>query len=231
MLEVNKVYNGDCFELIKLLEDKSIDVSFTSPPYNRKVNDKYKFYDDTVTDFYGFLDRIIIEMLRVTKGTVILNIQKTYFNKKDVFKIIGKYSDIIQEIVVWCKTNPQPSQQNSITNAHEYFIMFNDNPIKSNNFNTYNYIMSSVNSESHKDHGAIMKKEICEFFIENFTNENDIVLDPFSGLFTTQVVCKEKGRRYLGFELSEEYFKIGQDRLNGISFDGQTSIFTDFELL
>ena len=35
-MELNKIYNGNCFDLFEQLEDKSIDVVFTSPPYNRK---------------------------------------------------------------------------------------------------------------------------------------------------------------------------------------------------
>ena len=38
-----QLYNGDCLEILKTFTDKSVDVSFTSPPYNRKRNDKYVF--------------------------------------------------------------------------------------------------------------------------------------------------------------------------------------------
>ena len=44
-----------------------------------------------------------------------------------------------------------------------------------------------------------------------------VVLDTFLGSGTTAVACKELNRHYIGFELNEEYFKIAQDRLNGIT--------------
>ena len=54
-------------------------------------------------------------------------------------------------------------------------------------------------------------------FIINSSNENDIVLDCFLGSGTTAVACKETGRQYIGFEINENYFKIAQDRVKGIS--------------
>lgn len=50
-MQTNYIENGDCLKLIKSLDNKSIDVSFTSPPYNRIRNDTYQFYDDTKKDF------------------------------------------------------------------------------------------------------------------------------------------------------------------------------------
>jgi DNA modification methylase len=43
---LNKVILGDCLELFPLLEDKSVDYTFTSPPYNRLRNDKYSHFVD-----------------------------------------------------------------------------------------------------------------------------------------------------------------------------------------
>ena len=56
-------------------------------------------------------------------------------------------------------------------------------------------------------------------------------MDCFCGSGTTCVACKETGRRFIGMEINEKYYKIAVDRLNGITANGQTSIFTDFEKL
>jgi site-specific DNA-methyltransferase (adenine-specific) len=40
-MEINKIYNIDCFEGFKQMQDKSANHTFTSPPYNRKRNDKF----------------------------------------------------------------------------------------------------------------------------------------------------------------------------------------------
>ena len=59
-----------------------------------------------------------------------------------------------------------------------------------------------------------MKKEnIIKKIINRFSNENDIVLDCFSGSGTTAVACKNLGRKFIGIEISPEYCKIAEDRL------------------
>ena len=61
-MQTNYIENGDCLKLIKSLDNKSIDVSFTSPPYNRIRNDTYQFYDDTKKDYFDFLINITNEI-------------------------------------------------------------------------------------------------------------------------------------------------------------------------
>ena len=46
---------GDCMEKIKQFPDNYFDICFTSPPYNRKRNDKYLNYNDTIKDYYDYI--------------------------------------------------------------------------------------------------------------------------------------------------------------------------------
>ena len=95
-MQINTIYNKDCIEGMATLPDKSIDVAFTSPPYNRIRNDTYAFYDDTKDDYFEFICQVTNELLRLTRKSVIVNIQANHFNKRDVFKYIGKYSENIK---------------------------------------------------------------------------------------------------------------------------------------
>lgn len=211
-----KLLHGDCLEVMKNIPDKSVDVSFTSPPYNRKRNDKYEFYDDRLDDYFGFLCNFTDELLRVTKKHVFVNIQKNYYNKEDVFNYIGKYSKKIKEIVIWEKTNPMPASGNSITNSYEFFIVLGDKPLKSNTTYTKNIIHTSVNSNMPKEHKAVMKQEVSDWFIENFTEENDIVLDCFMGLGTTGKSCLKYNRSFIGIEINENYYNIAKRDIESI---------------
>ena len=223
-MEIDYIEQGDCMKLMKLLPDNSIDVVFTSPPYNRIRNDTYEDYDDVSPDYLQMLQTVTDECLRIVKDKVIINIQQNYFNKKEVFKYIGMYADKIACVVVWTKTNPQPSNNynkeentRSVTNAFEYFFILNENGKKFRVYgeeNTLNCISTSVNSKHFKGHGAVMKKEVADWFIKKFTKEHDIVLDPFLGTGTTAVCCVEQDRHYIGFELSEKYFDIACKRLD-----------------
>lgn len=78
-------------------------------------------------------------------------------------------------------------------------------------------------------HPTIKPVEIIKTLISNSTNEGDVVLDCFMGSGTTGVACKELNRDFIGIEIDDEYFKIAKDRINGITADGQLSIFTDVE--
>ena len=82
------------------MEDKTIDFVLTSPPYNRKRNDKYELYNDLIVDYYEFNVEVINQLLRLTKNYVFYNIQTNFYNKQDVYKLIGKFSKNIKEIII-----------------------------------------------------------------------------------------------------------------------------------
>jgi len=222
-MRVNYVKCGNCFDLIKELPNKSIDVTFTSPPYNRKRNDTYGLYDDQINDYYTFLVKITKECLRVSKDKVIINIQQNFYNKVDFFEYLGYFSENISGIVIWQKTNPCPSgnynkktNKKSVTNSFEYFIFLTDDGKEFKHYgdkNLINHITTSVNSENFTNHSAVMKKEVCEWFIKYFTKKNDIVLDPFLGIGTTGLVCRQHNRNFIGFEIVPEYCKMAVKRI------------------
>jgi site-specific DNA-methyltransferase (adenine-specific) len=65
-------------------------------------------------------------------------------------------------------------------------------------------------------HGCQMPEQLLGRIIRTCSDENDVVLDPFSGSATTLVVAKKLGRRFFGVELSGDYVKCGTDRLNRV---------------
>lgn len=72
-----------------------------------------------------------------------------------------------------------------------------------------------------------MRTDVAEWFIRNFTNENDLVLDPFMGMGTTGLVCGKNKRNYIGFELIQEYRDRATERINDEL--AQTTIFDFIE--
>ena len=210
------IYNNDCNDVIDkfIKEDRRVDIVFTSPPYNRKRNDKYKNYDDTLDDYYGFLVNITDKLFNITNKYIIMNLQTNYYNKQDVYRYIGNYYNKIQQIVIWEKSNPLPASGNNITNAYEYFIILGNIPLKSNTTYTKNHITTSVNSETTtKIHKAVMKQEVSDWFIDKFTKDTDVILDPFMGLGTTGISCNKYQRDFIGIEINKEYFDIASNKL------------------
>jgi len=215
---MNKLIQGDCLEVMKEMEDNSVDYVFTSPPYNRKRNDKYEQYSDTLNDYYSSLIGWTDEMLRVSINLVFINIQKNYYQSSDVYRFIGNYHKEIKEIIIWEKSNPMPASGNSITNAYEFIFVMSNKDIKLKSKTTYtkNHLTTSVNPDTDKRHKAIMNKAVSDWCLEKFIPQGCLVLDPFMGLGTTALSAIKNKCNFIGIEISEEYCKIAQARIGDI---------------
>lgn len=153
----------------------------------------------------------------------------------DIMKHYEKYNFIF-EILVWCKTNPSPTTNQTFLPDLEYCLMFRES--KTTKLNDgyelkHKWYISPAN-KSDKDlynHPTIKPLELVKTHILHSTKPNDIILDCFCGSGTTCVAAKELGRRFIGTEINKEYYEIAYKRLNGINANGQMSIFTDFEKL
>ena len=58
-----------------------------------------------------------------------------------------------------------------------------------------------------------MHPDIADFFIENFTQEKDLILDPFMGSGTTAISCLKFNRDFIGIELVPEYIDLANQRI------------------
>ena len=137
------------------------------------------------------------------------------------------------EIFTWHKTNPTPTHNNCYPPDTEYCLLFREKGTgMGGTMETLKkwYVSSAnVNDKKLYNHPTIKPLEVVKNHIINSTKPNDIVLDCFCGSGTTCVAAKETGRRFIGMEIDKDYWKIANDRLNGINANGQMSIFTDFD--
>lgn len=210
---MNTIHNTDAFTFLETLSTGSVDITFTSPPYNRRRDDTYDHYSDTIEDYFQFLSRLITESLRVTRRHTFLNIQTNYYNRRDVLKVMGQFADDIQENFIWGKTNPKPSSGNSITNSYEMILVLGKTPLRSKTTYTKNLLLTSV-GKSHPEHRAVMNTQVAEFFISKFAHTGDLILDPFMGTGTTALVARNFGCNYIGSEIVPRYIEIATQRLN-----------------
>jgi len=70
-----------------------------------------------------------------------------------------------------------------------------------------------INQQQNSDHPASFPIELAHDHIVSWTNEGDVVLDPFMGSGTTAIVARALGRKYIGFEISQEYVDLANKRL------------------
>jgi site-specific DNA-methyltransferase (adenine-specific) len=89
--------------------------------------------------------------------------------------------------------------------------------IKSNLALPSNHLHLNQKSNQHtlqSKHPAVYPVELCEFFVKAFSNEGDVVIDPFMGSGTTGVAAKSLNRDFIGIELDQDYFNIAKERIN-----------------
>lgn len=243
IIALNEIIHGDCLEEMAKLPTNSVDVCFTSPPYNVKRNSSIdgkrdmrnpnKYLEEEYRDdWYEWQVNVIDEMLRVSKRLVIYNVQTQKTNKQDVFKIIGHYANRLHDIVIWYKPNGQPtSTPNAVSNTYEMFLMIKpkaNGKVKINEVFARNVIEENVNTNNpYSDvHGAVMNIKIAKKMINRYTFEGETVLDPFMGLGTTALACDELGRNYVGVEKFEKYVDIANKRI-----EAQRNQMTIFDVL
>lgn len=218
-----KLINANCLEALQNFEDQSVDYVFTSPPYNIKRSknnkyNKYEHFDDGIDNYLEWSIQVINQLLRVTKNHVFWNIQANYYNKKDVYKLIGHYADKIQQNFIWHKPDGIPSSQKYyVSNFVEYIIGFtNQKYIKSNEIFITNHLNFNASQKGAKNkyHNAAMNTEVADWFIKNFTKPGETILDPFLGTGTTGVSAFKHQRNFIGIEISKEYFDYAQQRID-----------------
>lgn len=79
--------------------------------------------------------------------------------------------------------------------------------------NVFRFLTAGASRDNTIKHPAPFNKELPLYYINLLTDELDIVLDPFSGIGTTGLACKELNRRYIGYELNEMYNDFAKQRL------------------
>jgi DNA modification methylase len=74
-------------------------------------------------------------------------------------------------------------------------------------------VLYLASETGNKNHSAVFPESLPTWFIKLFTQERDIVMDPFMGSGTSGVAALKLGRRFIGIEKEEKYFEIAQKRI------------------
>lgn len=116
-----------------------------------------------------------------------------------------------QNILIWNKGNAVPNKY--YMNAYEMILMLRKGPAKNiNNMGTKN-ILDVKNSRINRLHPTEKPVELMKILIENSSNKNDIVLDPFMGAGSTGVASVEIGRSFIGIEIDKHYYDVSKLKL------------------
>ena len=238
MLEVNKIYNMDCLEGMKLIDDKSIDMILCDLPYGTTAckwdtiipfEPLWEQYERIIKDngaivLFGsqpFTSALVMSNLKLFKYEWIW--QKTLATN---FMLVKKQPAKKHEnILVFYKKQPTYNPQMEIGKPYKdkprkrtVGIHGNAETIKKAINNEGTRYPSSVQLFSNGNNGNVHPTqkpvELCEYLIKTYTNENELVLDNCIGSGTTAIACINTNRNYIGFELDKEYYEIAKNRIN-----------------
>lgn len=240
-MERNNIYLGDAYQLIKDMEDNSVDLVVCDPPYVFDDNggggafgSKKQAYHKEVSMKlnYGIDNSILIELERVMKKTNIY----IFCNKNQLLQYLDFYKEKNIDVLVWHKTNTIPTINQKYLSDLEYIVFARDKGVKMyNNWETSSKLFQSTTNKDDKllfEHPTIKPEFIIENLILNSSKEGQLVFDPFVGSGTTAAVAKKLKREYIGFEIEKKWYDIAKDRLEGMTVidrnikeSGQQSIF------
>jgi len=276
-LEVDKIYLGDCREILKVIPENSIDLIVTSPPY--AYNRKSTYGGVPIEGYVNWFIPISLELKRVLKptGSFVLNIKERAVNGERQTYVIElvlemkKQGWLWTEEYIWHKKNCYPGKwTNRFRDAWERCLHFtkqkkfrmfqeevmvpmgkwaekrltrlsNTDRIRDvskvgSGFgkNVSNWlgkelvyptnVLHLATECSNRNHSAAFPLALPSWFIKLFTQEGDVVLDPFIGVGTTALACINLKRKYIGMELKKEYYELAvqaTEEAKGIKRNGK----------
>lgn len=221
------------------LPDNSVALMVTSPPYHAG---KDYDTDDTFEEYLELLSRVFTETHRVLEpgGRAVVNVanlgRRPYIPlNAHVINLMHDIGYFMRGEIIWrkaagasgsCAWGSWMSAANpTFRDTHEYCLCFSKgrmdrvrkgtSTIDRDEFMAATLSVWEIPAESAKrvGHPAPFPVALPRRFIELFTFEDDLVLDPFMGSGSTAVAAVETGRHYVGYDLDPEYIAIAQERL------------------
>lgn len=231
---INKIICGDCLEIMKQMPDKCIDLVVTSPPYNLKNStgngmkngrggkwsnasliNGYSHYNDNMPhdEYVRWQKECLTEMLRLIKDDGAI-----FYNHKwrvqggllqDRHDIVGDFP--VRQIIIWRRKGGINFNPGYFLPTYEVIYLIAKPKFKlAPKANAYGDVWEFT-QEMNNEHPAPFPVALIDRIISSTTAQ--IILDPFSGSGTTAVVAMGLNRNFIGIEISPDYCKISEGRL------------------
>ena len=250
-METNVCYQGDCLEVMKGIEDKSIDMILADLPYGTTA---CKW--DTIIPF----EPLWKQYKRIIKdnGAIVLTASQPFtsalvMSNPDMFKyelmwekekasnfmlLKKQFGKVHENILIFCKTSTKYNPIKILANPDKIDKRkrFND-VIKKDGVtpelklyrpvdNGLRYPTSVLyfNRDENALHPTQKPVALFEYLIKTYTNEGDLVLDNCAGSGTTGVACQNTNRNFILIEKDPEYCKISEARIKAYEEDKQKTL-------
>jgi len=210
----SKIIYGDCIEEMKKLENNSIDMIITDPPYTTPIISGFgrkrmkNVADLSIQEQYIILLKKEFERILKPNGRVFIFCDDKYY--PSIFRAFYDWNS--SQMVVWDKG--KIGMGKPFRKQHELIFYANREPFEYiRNGYTFATVMKFKQVFT-KDrlHPAEKPIELIRELIKGFSNEGDTILDPFVGSGTVVLACKELKRIGIGIELNEDFVEIANKR-------------------
>ena len=234
----NIIFNKSAEKMDDLI-DNCISLTVTSPPYNvGKLSDS-NLSDE---DYWKLMRKCFKEVYRVTEsgGRLVLNVAN--LGRKPYIPFSNMFTDLMLDLgflmrgeIIWQKSKGAnanfawgswlSASNPVIRDIHEYCLVFSKegmskgskgkSTIEKEEFMESTLSIWNINPARAKKigHPAPFPVELAERFINLYSYEKDLILDPFIGSGTTALAASKLKRSYIGYEVNAEYCKLAEKRL------------------
>lgn len=237
-MELDKIYCEDCLETLKRMDDNSIDLIITSPPYNKGYwsanrNPKsgffrtksrridYGVYEDCMEpeEYERWQREILDECTRVIKPT-----GSIFYNHKPLYRDINEinptyiYDYPLKQTIIWNRNST------AMLSTTAYFYTFFEylfwlkkdkeaRPYFNRKLADFQSSIWKIMPAKNNSHPAPFPIELPTNIIKCCSKEGDVVYDPFMGSGTVALAARNLGRHYIGSELNPDYIIMANERL------------------
>ena len=234
----NIIFNKSAEKMDDLI-DNCVSLTVTSPPYNvGKLSDN-NLSDE---DYWKLMRQCFKEVYRVTEsgGRLVLNVAN--LGRKPYIPFSNMFTDLMLDLgflmrgeIIWQKSKGAnanfawgswlSASNPVIRDIHEYCLVFSKegmskgskgkSTIEKDEFMESTLSIWNINPARAKKigHPAPFPVELAERFINLYSYEKDLILDPFIGSGTTALAASKLKRSYIGYEVNAEYCKLAEKRL------------------
>lgn len=243
-MEIDKIYNGDCLELMKDIQSGSVDMILCDLPFGTTRNQ----WDAIIP-----INKLWEQYKRICKpnAAIVLFSQQPFTSI-----LVASNLDMFKYEWIWIKDNGTGhlNAKKMPMKIHENILVFYQqlptyNPQMrigfkpyncktggaSSNYGIYDKVTTISNGERYptdvlyftrdkeKLHPTAKPVNLLRYLIKTYTNENDLILDNCCGAGSTCVAAIKENRRFIGMELDKQYYNIATERIK--SEQQQLSLF------
>ena len=223
-MENIKLYCDDCLNIMKQIDNESIDLIVTDPPYlikyktNHRKNKDHDFCSEILNDDN---EQLIIDYIRecyrILKNNTAMymfcNCDKVDFFKQELENAGFK----IKNMIIWVKNNWTAGDLKAqFGKQYEIIFLVNKGRKYFNGKRITDVWMFDRISGKKQLHQNQKPVDLLKQCILKHSDENDIIFDGFMGSGSTGVACIETGRKFIGVELDKKYFEIAKERIENL---------------